>query len=135
VRKEKDLAAGNGKSAGYQGKNSNNIEGRHACGLRTASQCCFSQTRKEKVMKYVVYHVASTMEKKAFKSAGVAMTVAEKMNVALGKAEYAAASDDYYKDHVVKMVEKVNMMSGATYKEASNTAGYMSPSSEAYWSM
>jgi hypothetical protein len=86
-------------------------------------------------VKYVVYHVASTMEKKAFKSAGVAMTVAEKMNVAAGKPEYAAASESYYHAHVVKMVEKKNMMSGLTYSEASNTPGYMSPSSEAYWSM
>lgn len=86
-------------------------------------------------MKYVVYHVASTMVKKAFKSAGVAMAVAEKMNVAAGKAEYAAASEIYYEAHVVKMVEKVNLMGGGKYMEPSNTPLHLSPASETYWSM
>ena len=77
-------------------------------------------------MKFVVYHVASTMEKKAFKSAGVAMAVAEKMNVAAGKPEYAAASEPYYVAHVVKMVEKTNLM-GGKYLEASNTPALPEP--------
>ena len=34
-----------------------------------------------------------------------------------------------------KMVEKTNMMTGKKYMESVNTPGYMSPSSEAYWSM
>lgn len=85
-------------------------------------------------MKYVVYHVASTMEKKSFKSAGLAMTVAEKMNVSAGKPEYAAASEDYYSAHVVKLEKKTNLMSGESYWEASNTPVYMSPASETYWS-
>jgi len=86
-------------------------------------------------MKYVVYHVASTMEVKSAKSAGVALAMAEKMNAAKGSVVYAVASAPFYAESVVKMVEKVNMMSGLKYSEASNTPGYMSPSSEAYWSM
>jgi hypothetical protein len=35
----------------------------------------------------------------------------------------------------VKMVKKVNMMSGKEYWEAEGTPGFLSPSSEAYWSM
>lgn len=35
----------------------------------------------------------------------------------------------------VKMVKKTNMMSGKEYWEAEDTPGFMSPSSEAYWSM
>jgi len=81
-------------------------------------------------MKYVVYHVASSMEKKSYKSASLALAYAEK----LGSA-YAVASAPYYAASVVKMVEKVNLMSGLKYMEASNVPGYMSPASEAYWSM
>jgi hypothetical protein len=81
-------------------------------------------------MKYVVYHVASTMEKKSYKSASLALAYAEKLG-----AGYAVASAPYYAASVVKMVEKVNMMSGLPYMEASNTPSYCSPSSESYWSM
>lgn len=35
----------------------------------------------------------------------------------------------------VKMVQRVNLMSGRTYWEAEDTPGFCSPSSEAYWSM
>ena len=43
--------------------------------------------------------------------------------------------DTYREDFPIKMVERVNLMSGKTYMEAENTPGYMSPASEAYWSM
>ena len=42
-----------------------------------------------------------------------------------------------YKDYMnrpVKMVERVNLMSGQKYMEAENTPNFCSPSSEAYWS-
>jgi hypothetical protein len=35
----------------------------------------------------------------------------------------------------VHMVTRINLMSKKEYQEPSNTPGYMSPASEAYWSM
>lgn len=40
-----------------------------------------------------------------------------------------------FRVNVEKQVERVNMMTGKKYMEALNTPGFMSPSSEAYWSM
>lgn len=48
---------------------------------------------------------------------------------------YAVASVEEYEKFVVKMVEKTNIMSGNKFMERSDTPGYCSPSSEAYWSM
>lgn len=52
-----------------------------------------------------------------------------------GPGDYGWCSADHYQKHVVRMVERTNLMSGKTYVEPSNTPGYCSPSSEAYWSM
>lgn len=43
--------------------------------------------------------------------------------------------DQFVKAYPVKMVERVNMMSGKTYMEAEDTPYFCSPSSESYWSM
>jgi hypothetical protein len=43
-------------------------------------------------------------------------------------------SVDAYRMFIEQTVEKVNMMSGKTYRESVNTPGYCSPSSESYWS-
>jgi hypothetical protein len=43
-------------------------------------------------------------------------------------------SEDYY-GKIEATVERVNLMSGQTYRESINTPGYMSPASESYWSM
>ena len=78
----------------------------------------------------------------------VAQTVAE------GKPDYYARRYNAYRDAVQHnlalrdtysivavsdyaepMVERVNLMTGKKYMEGINTPGYMSPSSEAYWSM
>ena len=66
---------------------------------------------------------------------GVALAMAEKLNEAAGEVKYAVASAPHYEKYVVKMVEKINMMSGLPYMEASNTPSYCSPASESYWSM
>jgi hypothetical protein len=90
---------------------------------------------------WVVYHVASTMEEKVYKSEYAAKKLAAKLNEKEAKWSkkegpyYAVAEMSVYKSSVVYMVEKVNMMSGLKYWEASNTPGYCSPASEAYWSM
>jgi len=52
-----------------------------------------------------------------------------------GPGPYGVASVEHYKAKVVRTVEKTNLLSGGKYTEASNTPGYMSPSSEAYWQM
>jgi len=47
----------------------------------------------------------------------------------------AIAEADYYSKNIEKFVTKKNMMSGKEYVESVNTPSYMSPASEAYWSM
>ena len=84
---------------------------------------------------FVVYHAASTMETKVYKTKAAAVKLAAKLNKVAGKVEYAVATESHYRSSVVHMVERTNLMSGGKYMEASNTPGYMSPASEAYWSM
>ena len=79
---------------------------------------------------WVVYHVGSTMEKKSY----AIKSAAEKYAAKLG-AGYAVASWPEYAFKIVHEVEKVNLMSGLKYMEPSNAPGYLSPASEAYWSM
>lgn len=40
-----------------------------------------------------------------------------------------------YINRPVKMVERINLISGLPYMEAENTPNFCSPASEAYWSM
>lgn len=47
----------------------------------------------------------------------------------------AIAEADYYRKNIEKFVTRKNMMSGKEYTESVNTPNYMSPASEAYWSM
>jgi hypothetical protein len=101
---------------------------------------------------FVIYHIASTMQvgpyhghphtsmAKSYKTFGAALNTARKWNVkAMGEKQgpgpYGVASVEHYRSRVVRMVTKTNLLSGKTYTEASNTPGFMSPSSEAYWSM
>jgi hypothetical protein len=80
--------------------------------------------------RFVVYHIKSTMQKAAF----YREFDAKKLVAKLGEA-YAYAPIADYHNKVVYMVTKVNMMSGKEYQEPSNTPNYLSPASEAYWSM
>lgn len=103
---------------------------------------------------FVIYHIQSTMQvgptpnghphtayAKVYKSRGAAINTMMKFNYrshmrnenSIGP--YGVASIEYYNKNVVKMVERTNLISGKTFMEASNTPGYCSPSSEAYWSM
>jgi hypothetical protein len=50
-------------------------------------------------------------------------------------AVYTILNSEEYEAKYGQMVERVNMMSGEKYMERKDTPGYMSPSSEAYWSM
>lgn len=48
---------------------------------------------------------------------------------------YGIADYDTYQASIEARVERTNLMSGQKYMESINTPGYMSPASEAYWSM
>lgn len=96
---------------------------------------------------FVVYHIQSTMlvgptkhgnphtsYARTYKTAHMAARTCAKFNDKAGKVEYASCHADDYQKNVVYMVERKNLLSGKTYMEPSNTPGYCSPSSEAYWS-
>ena len=48
---------------------------------------------------------------------------------------YGIAEADYFHKSIEKSRKTINMMSGKPMVEPVNTPNYMSPSSEAYWSM
>jgi hypothetical protein len=62
---------------------------------------------------------------------GTELSVADKKDV----VQWKVMSRAEYDARPVKMVERVNLMSGLKYMEAEGTPGFMSPASEAYWSM
>jgi len=104
---------------------------------------------------YVVYDISSTMQvgplprsgkphtlyAKIYKTAHMAARACRRFNDGRACAavhdcgEYGWCTAEHYRTRVVRTVERVNMMSGKRYLEPSNTPGFMSPSSEAYWSM
>ena len=86
-------------------------------------------------MRFVVYHIASTMSAKTFDSEAGAKRSTTCMNRNAGSTKYAYTTIENYNKNVVKMVERVNLLSGQKYMEASNTPNYCSPASESYWSM
>lgn len=79
---------------------------------------------------FVVYHKASTMEKKRFGRAYDARRFAEKLG-----PDYAWTDPHTYETQVVHMVTRKNLMTGLEYQEKSNTPLCCSPASETYWSM
>jgi hypothetical protein len=48
---------------------------------------------------------------------------------------YAIAEINYFYESIDQTVERVNLMTGKTFRESVNTPSYCSPSSESYWSM
>ena len=48
---------------------------------------------------------------------------------------YAIAASAFFHQNIEKSRTATNMMSGKQFVETVNTPGYMSPSSESYWSM
>lgn len=103
---------------------------------------------------FVIYHIPSTVQvgptpggqphslyAKAYKTAGHASRTCRRFNdrimgnVFAGPGPYGWCSEDRYNNHVVRMVERTNLISGKKFIEASNTPGFCSPSSESYWSM
>jgi hypothetical protein len=51
------------------------------------------------------------------------------------KVEFIVLNEAEYEHTYGQMVQRTNIMSGKTYWERKDTPGYMSPASEAYWSM
>lgn len=89
-------------------------------------------------MTYVVYHKDTTrIVRKANGNDTFATAAAGKAHITrfLNSQEYAVAEISYFRDNIEKQVERTNLMSGQKYMEPLNTPGFMSPSSEAYWSM
>lgn len=66
-------------------------------------------------------------------------TAATRLNKKVGKTQYLWYSSADYQCYramnPVKMVERVNLMSGKKYMEAEDTPLCCSPASETYWSM
>ncbi len=99
-------------------------------------------------MGYVVYHKETTIVPKIKKphyitqsfeterAAKAALTRADRDGkLAHPKDEYAIADGVDFRENIEKFVERRNMMTGEKFMERINTPGYMSTSSEAYWSM
>lgn len=95
---------------------------------------------------YIVYQQDSTRIVNTYKTmaaAKAAITRSSKQhNLAMQQDHkqdpqfcWAIASSEYYYKNIEKTVTRKNMMTGKEYAESVNTPNYMSPSSEAYWSM
>ena len=100
---------------------------------------------------FVIYHIRSTVQvgptpfgaahsgyAKFYKTRHAALRTMAKFNAQhsrIGPGPYGVAHVDHYRTRVVRQVTRKNLLSGQDYQEASNTPGYCSPSSEAYWSM
>ena len=92
----------------------------------------------KKSPRFVVYHALSTMADKSFYFEHHAQAQVAKLNdreTRYGRSRlYTYATVENYERNVVRMVTRVNLLTGQEYQEPSNTPGYMSPASEAYWS-
>ena len=89
-------------------------------------------------MSYVVYNKQTT--RTARRSNGdeffaTAATAQRHSNRYLNPNDYAVAEYADFRANIELKVERTNMMSGQKYMESVNTPNYMSPASEAYWSM
>jgi hypothetical protein len=47
---------------------------------------------------------------------------------------YGIAESEYFRENIEKTVTRVNLMTGAEYRESVNTPLACSPASETYWS-
>lgn len=89
-------------------------------------------------MVYVIYDTRTTrLVRKANGDEFFKTTSAANRHVTryLDPEQYGIADYDTYRDLIEAKVERTNLMSGQKYMESINTPNYMSPASEAYWSM
>ena len=80
----------------------------------------------------VMYH-ASRTDKWATERAAKGVLTRMVKTTGYHRSDLMVMSQDDYMAQI-PMVERVNMMTGKTYMERADTPGYMSPSSESYWS-
>ena len=89
-------------------------------------------------MTYVVYEKKTTrIARKADGGEFFASESSAKRHVTrfLNWDDYAVAEYADFLDSIEVRVERVNILTGQKYMERLNTPNYMSPASEAYWSM
>lgn len=93
-------------------------------------------------MGYVIYDKKSTrIQGKPYKTHSAAKAALTRMGRGLIEDEnhprfiYGIAEVGYFEEHIEQQVERVNLMTGEKYMESVNRPGFMSPASEAYWSM
>lgn len=90
-------------------------------------------------MAYVVYNKETTrIQRRKNGDEFFATEAAAKAHITRSKLSdvvYAVAEYSYFQDNIEKKVTRINLMSGQEYTESVNTPNYMSPASEAYWSM
>jgi len=80
------------------------------------------------------FHGKYSWDKKQYTEQGAKM-VCTKMNKNAGLVKWQIVSAAEFAARPVKMVERINLMSGLPYMEAEDTPNFCSPASEAYWSM
>lgn len=99
-------------------------------------------------MAYVIYNNETTKllggSSKSYKTMGAAKAAISRLrkNVPVSDLNtdndplfvYAIAEINYFYKHIEHTVERVNLMSGKTFRESVNTPYHCSPSSESYWS-
>lgn len=99
-------------------------------------------------MAYVIYHNETTKllggASKSYKTMGAAKAAISRLRKTVPVADlntdndplfvYAIAEINYFYKNIEQTVERVNLMSGKTFRESVNTPYHCSPSSESYWS-
>jgi hypothetical protein len=99
-------------------------------------------------MAYVIYHNETSKilggANKSYKTMGAAKSAITRMRKTVPVSDlntdndplfvYAIAEINYFYESIDQTVERVNLMSGKTFRESVNTPYYCSPSSESYWS-
>ncbi len=99
-------------------------------------------------MAYVIYHNETTKilggSNKSYKTLAAAKSAISRLRKTIPASDwgtvrdplfvYAIAEINHFYKNIEKTVERVNLMSGKTFRESVNTPYYCSPSSESYWS-
>lgn len=100
-------------------------------------------------MSYVIYNNETSKifggANKSYKTMGAAKAAISRLRKTIPASDwgtdrdplfvYAIAEINYFYENIDQTVERVNLMSGKTFRESVNTPYYCSPSSESYWSM
>lgn len=85
-------------------------------------------------MAYIVYNIETSRIEDTYNNETVAKRQTTRLNNKAGTVKFAYAAADVYYAEIEQQVERVNIMTGKTFKESVNTPYFCSPSSETYWS-